>query len=122
MQAVYQFVNFQPITPNVYADNMDSAITEYLKLSAIVPQYEREVGKFLDRAVKLFTSNRIRLQEIGLSKFERMARIKANHKIRKMIRVSESELKKLEQQRIDKLAFDVSEKFKVNIFTLKKLL
>lgn len=117
-----RFTNFQPITPNQYADNMESAIGEYLKISSIVPQYEKDLAKFLDRAVKAFTVNRIRLQEIGLSKFERSARIKANHKIRNMIRVGDKELKKTEQQRIDKLALDVSEKFKVNLFTLKKLL
>lgn len=122
MQALYKFVNFQPVTPNQYADNMESAISEYLKISSIVPQYEKDLSKFLDRAVKAFTANRIRLQEVGLSKFERSARIKANHKIRYMIRVGDKELKKTEQQRIDKLALDVSEKYKVNLFTLKKLL
>ena len=122
MQAVYQFTNFQPITPNQYADNMESAISEYIKVSAIVPKYEKDLSKFLDRAVKAFTFNRIRLQEVGLSKFERSARIKANHKIRYMIRVGDKELKKTEQQRIDKLALEVATKFKVNLFTLKKLL
>jgi len=39
-----------------------------------------------------------------------------------MINISEAEFNKKKTQRIDKLAFDISEKFKVNLFTLKKVL
>lgn len=117
-----RFTSFQSITPNQYADNLCLAVTDFNKWAKFVPQYEQQVKRFNEDCVKSFTKNRLRLQEVGISKFEKLARVKANHKIREMIRVSEAEIKKLEKQRIEKLAIDISEKFKVNLFTLKKLL
>lgn len=122
MESVHRFTNFQPITTTKYADSLELAVEDFNKWSKFVPQKEQQLKRFNDDCVKSFTVNRLRLQESGLSKFERLARIKANHKIRKMIQLSDKELNTLETQRIEKLLSDISEKHKVNLFTLKKLI
>lgn len=116
------FKNNQNISFNQYADNLESAVEEFIRLSKLIPEYQKQVGSFYKRAVTSFTKNKVKLQQLGLGKFEREARLKANRKIRKMINISEAEFDKIKTQRIDKLAFDIAEKFKVNLFTLKKVL
>lgn len=122
MESVHRFTNFRPFTPTKYADNLELSVEEFNKQSKFIPQYEQQVRAYNNKCVSAFTINRLRLQEVGLSKFERLARIKANHKIRKMIQSSDKELNTLETQRIEKLLSDISEKHKVNLFTLKKLI
>jgi len=118
----HSFSSSESVTPNKYADSLELAVKDYLKWLQFAPQYEKQVEAFNNRLINSFKINRLRLQELGLSKYERNARIKANHKIRPMIVIAESELKKLKESRIEKLQIDISEKFKVNLFTLKKLL
>ena len=70
MKELHKFTNFLPVTPNKYADNLELAVEEFIKLS-----------KLDNKQVKSFNINRL-----------------------------------------EKLTLDISEKYKVNLFTFKKLL
>lgn len=70
MKELHRFTNFLPVTKNQYADNLELAVEEFIKLS-----------KLDNQQVKSFNTNRL-----------------------------------------EKLTLDISEKYKINLLTFKKLL
>jgi len=110
------------MTQSEYASNIESAIESITSQLIIKDKYEIELFDYNERAVKMYSTNRAKIFNAKISSDHKLIFKKANQKIRKIIQLSDKELKNIRTKRKSEILQSVCNHYQVKQSTITRIL
>jgi hypothetical protein len=110
------------MTQSEYASNIYLAINSITSQLINKDKYEIEVIDFNKKAVKMYGNNRAKISNEKISLDHKLIYKKTNQKIRKIIQLSDKELKNIGTKRKFEVLQSTCEKYQVKESTITRLL
>lgn len=105
-----------------YASNIESAIDSITSQLIIKDKYEIDVQNLNERALKMYSTNRAKIFNAKISSDHKLIFKKANQKIRKIIQLSDKELKNIRTKRKSEIIQSVCNQYQVKESSIIRIL